>query len=41
MSSDDDAVVSVGAGKVLFIISAVVAVFLFVLILPRFGTGFD
>ena len=39
-SLNDDAVVSDGAGKVLIIISAVVAVFLFALILPRFGVSF-
>ena len=36
----DDAVVSDGAGKVLIIIASVVAAFLFVLILPRFGVSF-
>ena len=35
-----DAVVSDGAGKVLIIISAIVAVFLFALILQRFGVSF-
>ena len=39
-SPNDDAVVSEGAGKVLIIISAVVAVLLFALILPRFGVSF-
>ena len=39
-STNDDAVVSDGAGKVLIIISAVVAVLLFALILPRFGVSF-
>ena len=39
-SPNDDAVVSDGAGKVLIIISAAVAVLLFALILPRFGVSF-
>ena len=39
-SPNDDAVVSDGAGRVLIIISAVVAVLLFALILPRFGVSF-
>ena len=39
-SLDDDAVVSDGAGKVLIIIASVVAILLFVLILPRFGVSF-
>ena len=39
-SPNDDAVVSDGAGKVLIIISVVVAVLLFALILPRFGVSF-
>jgi hypothetical protein len=39
-SPDDNAVVSDGVGKVLIIISAVVAVLLFTLILPRFGISF-
>ena len=39
-SPNEDAVVSDGAGKVLIIISAVVAVLLFALILPRFGVSF-
>ena len=39
-SPNDDAVVSEGAGTVLIIISAVVAVLLFALILPRFGVSF-
>jgi hypothetical protein len=39
-SPNDDAVVSDGAGKVLIMISAVVAVLLFALILPRFGLSF-
>ena len=39
-SPNDDAVVSEGAGKVLIIISAVVAILLFALILPRFGVSF-
>jgi hypothetical protein len=39
-SPNDDALVSDGAGKVLIIISAVVAVLLFALILPRFGVSF-
>ena len=40
LSPNDDAVVSDGAGKVLIVISAVVAVLLFALILPRFGVSF-
>ena len=40
LSPNDDAVVSDGAGKVLIITSAVVAVLLFALILPRFGVSF-
>ena len=39
-SPDDDAVVSDGAGKGLIIIASVVAILLFVLILPRFGISF-
>ena len=39
-SPDDDAVVSDGAGKVLIMITSVVAILLFVLILLRFGVGF-
>ena len=39
-NADDDAVVSDGAGRLLIIISAVVAVLLFTLILPRFGVSF-
>ena len=39
-SPDDDAVVSDGAGKVLIIIASVVAILLFVFILPRFGVSF-
>ena len=39
-SPDDNAVVSDGAGKVLIIIASVVAILLFVLILPRFGVNF-
>ena len=39
-SPEDDAVVSDGAGKVLIIIAFVVAILLFVLILPRFGVSF-
>ena len=39
-SPDDDVVVSDGAGKVLIIIASVVAILLFVLILPRFGVSF-
>ena len=39
-SPDDDAVVSDGAGKVLIIIASVVAILLFVLIIPRFGVSF-
>jgi len=39
-SPDDDAVVSDGAGKVLIIIASVVAILLFVLVLPRFGVSF-
>ena len=39
-SPDDDAVVGDGAGKVLIIIASVVAILLFVLILPRFGVSF-
>ena len=38
--TDDDAVVSDGAGKVLIMIASVVALLLFVLILPRFGVSF-
>ena len=37
---DNDAVVSEGAGKVLIITASVVAILLFVLILPRFGVSF-
>ena len=40
LSPDDDAVVSNGAGKVLIIITSVVAILLFVLMLPRFGVSF-
>ena len=39
-SPDDNAEVSDGAGKVLIIIASVVAILLFVLILPRFGVNF-
>ena len=39
-SPDDDAVVSDGVDKVLIIIVSVVAILLFVLILPRFGVSF-
>ena len=39
-SPNDDAVVSYGVGKVLIIIASVVAILLFVLILPRFGVSF-
>ena len=39
-NADDDAVVSDGAGRVLIVISAVVALLLPVLILPRFGVSF-
>ena len=39
-SPDDNAVVSDSAGKVLIIIASVVAILLFVLILPRFGVSF-
>lgn len=39
-NADDDAVVSDGAGRVLIVISAVVALLLLVLILPRFGVSF-
>ena len=39
-NADNDAVVSDGAGKVLIIIASVVAILLFVLILPRFGVSF-
>ena len=39
-NADDDAVVSDGAGKVLIVMSAVVALLLLVLILPRFGVSF-
>ena len=39
-SPDDDAVVGDGAGKVLIVIASVVAILLFVLILPRFGVSF-
>ena len=38
-NADDDAVVSDGAGRVLIVISAVVALLLLVLILPRFGVS--
>ena len=38
--TDDNAVVSDGAGKVLIMIASVVAILLFVLILLRFGVGF-
>ena len=37
---NDDAVVSDVAGKVLIIVASVVAILLFVLILPRFGVSF-
>ena len=39
-SPDDDEVVSDGAGKVLFIIASVVAILLFLIMLPRFGVSF-
>ena len=39
-NADEDAVVSDGAGRVLIVISAVVAVLLFALIFPRFGVSF-
>ena len=39
-SPDDDAVVGDGAGRVLIVIASVVAILLFVLILPRFGVSF-
>ena len=39
-SPDDDVVVSDGTGKVMIIIASVVAILLFVLILPRFGVSF-
>ena len=39
-NADNDAVVSIGAGRVLIVISAVVALILLVLIMPRFGVGF-
>ena len=39
-NADDDAVVGDGVGKVLIIIASVVAILLFVLILPRFGVSF-
>ena len=39
-SPDDDAVVGDGAGKVLIVTASVVAILLFVLILPRFGVSF-
>ena len=39
-NADGDAVVSDGAGRVLIVISAVVALLLLVLILPRFGVSF-
>ena len=39
-NADNDAEVSDGAGKVLIIIASVVAILLFVLILPRFGVSF-
>ena len=39
-SPDDDAVVGDGAGRVLIVIAFVVAILLFVLILPRFGVSF-
>jgi len=39
-NADNDAVVSDGAGKVLIIVASVVAILLFVLILPRFGVSF-
>ena len=37
---NDEALVSDGAGKVLVMISAVVAILLFVMILPRLGASF-
>ena len=39
-SPNDDAVVSDGSGKVLILIASVVAILLFVLVLPRFGVSF-
>ena len=39
-SPDDDALVSDGAGKVLIMISAVVAILLFVMIFLRLGISF-
>ena len=39
-NADDDAVVGDGVGKMLIIIASVVAILLFVLILPRFGVSF-
>ena len=39
-NADNDAVVSDGAGKVLIVVASVVAILLFVLILPRFGVSF-
>jgi len=39
-SPDDDEVVSDGAGKVLIIIASVVAILLFLIMLPRFGVSF-
>ena len=38
-NADDDAVVSDGAGRVLIVISAVVALLLLALIIPRFGVS--
>ena len=39
-SPDDDEVVSDGAGKALIIIASVVAILLFLIMLPRFGVSF-
>ena len=39
-SPDDDEVVSDGAGKVLIIIASVVAILLFLIMMPRFGVSF-
>ena len=39
-NADDDAVVSDGVGKVLIVAASVVAILLFVLVLPRFGVSF-
>ena len=39
-NADEDAVVSDGVGKVLVVVASVVAILLFVLVLPRFGFSF-